>query len=242
MPRLGGDALCLKIRRELNLPNLPVIFLSANEDRATILALFKIGATDYISKPFMQEELMARLKVHLEREMLTRTLHEVAGIDLDQTIGNVIEPDKVVTKDCVPAAGAAHWRVLLVDDSAINLAVGAKLLKKMGCEVETATGGQQALDMFLLGEAGRYDMVLMDLMMPGVNGLEATKAIRKWEAARDAGSPNAGHAVPIVALTATHEDKQLAACLTAGMNDFLTKPFRVEKVRASLERWALVPA
>jgi CheY-like chemotaxis protein len=240
MPRLGGDALCLKIRRELHLPNLPVIFLSANEDRAAILALFKIGATDYIAKPFMQEELMARLKVHLEREMLTRTLHEVAGIDLDQSISNVIDREQAVTRAEAQTGEAPRWRVLLVDDAPINLAVGSKLLKKMGCEVETATSGQQALDMFLLGAAGRYDMVLMDLMMPGVNGLEATRAIRRWEAARDAGGAGPGSAVPIVALTATHEDKQLAACLAAGMNDFLTKPFRVDKVRASLERWAVV--
>ncbi len=80
MIHLDGDALCLKIRRTLGLKDLPVIFLSANDDRDTIIALFRMGATDYLKKPFYQEELMARLKVHLQREKLMATVRDEASV------------------------------------------------------------------------------------------------------------------------------------------------------------------
>jgi two-component system cell cycle response regulator len=78
MVRMHGDELCLKVRGELGLAELPVIFLTANEDKTTMLALFKLGATDYLRKPFLQEELTARLKVHLERERLISALRQMA--------------------------------------------------------------------------------------------------------------------------------------------------------------------
>ena len=68
MERMNGDELCVKIRGELGLTRLPVIFLSGNEDKTTILSLFKMGATDYLKKPFMKEELVARLRAYLEQE------------------------------------------------------------------------------------------------------------------------------------------------------------------------------
>lgn len=78
MVRMHGDELCLKVRGELGLADLPVIFLTANDDKTTVLALFKLGATDHLRKPFLQEELTARLKVHLERERLVAELRRVA--------------------------------------------------------------------------------------------------------------------------------------------------------------------
>ncbi len=70
MKEMNGDELCLKIRRELGRHDLPVIFLSGNNDRERTLSLFKVGATDYIQKPFYQEELVARMRVHLEHRRL----------------------------------------------------------------------------------------------------------------------------------------------------------------------------
>ena len=80
MTHMDGDVLCLKIRADKNLKDLPIIFLSANDDRDTIISLFRLGATDYLKKPFLQEELMARLKVHLQREKLMSTLRDVTDI------------------------------------------------------------------------------------------------------------------------------------------------------------------
>jgi DNA-binding response OmpR family regulator len=87
MIHLDGDALCLKIRRTLGLTDLPVIFLSATDDRDTIISLFRLGATDYLKKPFYQEELVARLKVHLQREKLMGTLKEIADVGIGSGAG-----------------------------------------------------------------------------------------------------------------------------------------------------------
>ncbi len=76
MKRMNGDVLCLHIRRELGLKNLPVIFLSGTEDQSTVLNLYKLGASDYLEKPFIQEELLARLRAYLEREKLTIELQK----------------------------------------------------------------------------------------------------------------------------------------------------------------------
>ncbi len=240
MARMGGDTLCLKIRRELDLPDLPVIFLSADQEKSTILTLFKIGATDCLCKPFIQEELMARLKVHFERAVLRRALHEVAAIENDPGIANVVTEQGFRGHRSEGANTSPHWRVLLVDDSPVNLAVGSRLLEKMGCEVDSVSSGEQALKLFQSGNGGRFDMILMDLMMPGMDGLATTRAIRDWEAALAQDDPDYGSAVPIVALTASNQSDQLAACLEAGMNDFLSKPFRLDTVRTSLHRWAKV--
>lgn len=86
MVRMHGDELCLKVRGELGLAELPVIFLTANEDKTTMLALFKLGATDYLRKPFLQEELTARLRVHLERERLISALRQLAHAEAVITV------------------------------------------------------------------------------------------------------------------------------------------------------------
>jgi DNA-binding response OmpR family regulator len=70
MKDMHGDELCLKIRRELGLADMPIIFLSGNDDRERTLSLFKLGATDYIQKPFYQEELVARMRVHLQHRKM----------------------------------------------------------------------------------------------------------------------------------------------------------------------------
>ncbi|MBF0449802.1 MAG: response regulator [Candidatus Magnetomorum sp.] len=72
MKRMNGDDLCRKIRNELGIKDMPIIFLSSNEDRNKILELFKIGATDYLSKPFFKEELLARMYVHLEHRKMNK--------------------------------------------------------------------------------------------------------------------------------------------------------------------------
>jgi len=98
MIHLDSDALCLKIRRTLGLTDLPVIFLSANDDRDTIISLFRLGATDYLKKPFYQEELVARLKVHLQREKLLGTLKGIADVRFDGSAeAGVGEPEALGT-------------------------------------------------------------------------------------------------------------------------------------------------
>ncbi|BCS98301.1 hypothetical protein DSLASN_39330 [Desulfoluna limicola] len=79
MPKMGGDTLCLKLRQDLGLTDLPIIFLTAISDHTLLLDMFKVGATDYLVKPFVKEELIARLRVHLERAQLTKNLRRIIG-------------------------------------------------------------------------------------------------------------------------------------------------------------------
>lgn len=117
----------------------------------------------------------------------------------------------------------AGLRILLVEDNPVNALLARTLLRRQGCAVETAGSGQEAVD--ALARA-RYDLVLMDMRMPGMDGATATRAIR----AR-------GDDTPIVALTANAFAEDRRACLEAGMNDHLPKPIDAEALRAALARW-----
>jgi CheY-like chemotaxis protein len=120
-------------------------------------------------------------------------------------------------------------RVLLVDDNAVNQEVAEQLLLLAGLVVETARDGQRAVE---LAASRPYALILMDMQMPVMDGLEATRAIRA----------HSGGATPIVAMTANAFDEDRQACLAAGMNDHLSKPIDARLLYATLLRWLPMPA
>jgi signal transduction histidine kinase/ligand-binding sensor domain-containing protein/CheY-like chemotaxis protein/HPt (histidine-containing phosphotransfer) domain-containing protein len=117
-------------------------------------------------------------------------------------------------------------RVLVVEDQPLNREVAIGILSSLGLEVETAHDGRQAIDIM---QAQHFDIVLMDCEMPVMDGFSATTAVRKREAA--------DVHMPIIALTADATSAGRAACLAAGMDDYLAKPFRREALHALLSRW-----
>ena len=135
------------------------------------------------------------------------------------------------------------FSILLVDDAPVNLAVCSRLLGRMGCEVHPATTGEYALAMFRAGcEEAAYDLVLMDMNMPGMNGLDTSRAIREVEAALPAEHPYSGRPVPILILTSYNPGDKLEEFRRAGANDFLYKPFQPEVVKEVLTKWIPIPA
>ena len=116
-------------------------------------------------------------------------------------------------------------RILLAEDNEVNLEVALAMLHGVSLQVDTAADGREALT---LAQAGAYDLVLMDMQMPDMGGLEATRAIRELPGWADC---------PIVALTANAFDEDRRACAAAGMNDFLSKPMDVVALYACLLRW-----
>jgi signal transduction histidine kinase/CheY-like chemotaxis protein len=134
---------------------------------------------------------------------------------------------RVATGGTVSEAESA--RVLLVDDHPMNRELGEALLTLAGCVVTTAEDGVQAVE---AARQGRFDVVLMDVHMPGTDGLAATRAIREL--------PGAAGAVPILALTADVRADQVARCREAGMNDHVAKPIQRDQLLAAIAR-ALAP-
>jgi signal transduction histidine kinase/ActR/RegA family two-component response regulator len=117
----------------------------------------------------------------------------------------------------------ADLRILLVEDNAVNQMLAMSMLRKLGASAELAQDGQECVDKVRSGE---YDLVLMDIQMPRMDGVAATRAIRQIKGIRQ---PR------IIALTANAMDSDRQACLDAGMEDFLSKPFQVTDLQDRLE-------
>ncbi|WP_353084773.1 ATP-binding protein [Stenotrophomonas sp.] len=124
-------------------------------------------------------------------------------------------------------------RLLLVEDNSVNLLVAQRLLQVLGCEVVTATQGEQALEAL---HSQAFDLVLMDCQMPVVDGYDATRRWRAHETAQGAAR------LPIVAMTANAMAGDRERCLQAGMDDYLSKPINRETLQAVLARWGNVVA
>ncbi|OQY46421.1 MAG: hypothetical protein B6240_07300 [Desulfobacteraceae bacterium 4572_87] len=122
-------------------------------------------------------------------------------------------------------------KVLLVDDNPVNLKVAKMLLEKKGVQVDSVMDGETAITS--IQNTPPYQMVLMDVQLPGIDGLEATKQIRQWEMS----SPQGGDPphIPIIALTAADQEGEQQACLKAGMDDVILKPLRPDKIEKALQ-------
>ena len=132
-------------------------------------------------------------------------------------------------------------RVLLAEDNPVNVEVAKAMLASLGLSVHCARHGAEALAAW---RAQHFDAVLMDCQMPVMDGFAATAAIRALErdaGARDGGRASAGRPIPIIAITANALQGDREACLAAGMDDYLSKPFAQQDLRAVLERWTALP-
>ncbi len=138
-------------------------------------------------------------------------------------------PTEVIIKNASPEI-FSNVRFLLAEDNLLNAEIASDLFALQGIQVELAADGAEAVKIFEQSCPGYFDLILMDVQMPNMNGLEATKAIR------GSGHPDA-RSIPIVALTANtfQEDRDMARA--AGMNDFLAKPLDIEHIHVVVQRW-----
>lgn len=130
------------------------------------------------------------------------------------------------------APKALRGRILLVEDNPVNQAVATHMLEYLGCCVQAVSNGREAIEAV---QHSPFDLVLMDCEMPDIDGFEATKIIRTQEAA------TASQPLPLVALTAHASEDYEAACLAAGMDAYLSKPFTLENVYTVLSAWLSQP-
>jgi CheY-like chemotaxis protein len=165
---------------------------------------------------------VATLTKPVRTQALEHTLRRLVAA-LDGTVHVV----PVAMPAATPQAERLSGRVLLVEDNEVNRRVAVSLLGKIGLDVETANNGREAIDKV---RSSSYDLVLMDMHMPVMDGLEATRAIRAMERTGDV-------RLPIVAMTANVLEEAREACRAAGMDDFLPKPFIRAQLMAGLKRW-----
>jgi len=179
-----------------------VIILLAPEERALIGRYRRAGFAGYLIKPLRRASLAERVLVAAGAEQATSAPTE------DERIATAAAPGK---------------RVLLVEDNPINALLARALLTREGCEIDHANGGDEAIAAV---KVGAYDLILMDMRMPGLTGVETARLLR-----------GLGVETPIVALTANAFEDDRHACLASGMNDFLVKPMSPDALRAMLIRW-----
>lgn len=203
LPDINGIELARKIRRETG-EDVPIIVLTAYdwgdiEDEAK-----EAGVTAFCSKPLFLSELRG-------------CLHSIVSSEEKNKEEEVSEPKLLRT-----------GRILLVEDNELNQEIAAMILEDYGFTIEIADNGQKAVKMIEESEPGYYQLVLMDVQMPVMNGYEATRVIRKLKNKKLA-------AIPILAMTANafEEDKQEA--LNSGMNGHIAKPINIEALLKALE-------
>ena len=198
-------------------------------------------------EPFAQEDASARtaymgtgLGLPIAKqlaEMMGGTIQVESELNVGTTFTTTI-PFEIDTAcessgscaDTVPAGTLAGARVLLVEDNALNLEIAQFLLENEGMEVTTALNGQEAVELFAASEENRFDLILMDVMMPVMDGLTATRTIRAMDRA-DA------RRIPIFAMTANAFADDIAESRRAGMNEHLSKPLNVAVMLHTIRRY-----
>ncbi len=198
-------------RRAFNPPDgRSCVILLRPEDRARIPALRLAGYAGYLIKPLRRSSLVARVRVATGARPISASTRD------ERTDPTADEPAGAGR----PLAGA---RVLLAEDNPINAMLARTLLEREGCAVDHVPDGAAALSAL---KSGGYDMALMDVRMPVMGGMEATRQLRRK-----------GVTTPVVALTANAFEDDRRACLAAGMDGFLVKPLSPDALRSALIAW-----
>ena len=123
-------------------------------------------------------------------------------------------------------------KILLVEDNLMNQKVVMFNLKKLNCDITPVSNGKEALEIF---KNNSFDLILMDIMLPEMNGYEITTEIRKFEKLREVKNP-----VTIIALTANTYENDKEKCISVGMNEYLSKPFSAQQLIKTIEKF--IPA
>jgi signal transduction histidine kinase/DNA-binding response OmpR family regulator len=208
MPGMDGFEVARAIQREAALAGPTVMMLSSSGLYGESAKCREVGIAHHLTKPVDQRELLAAITRALAREMPARPALPAAMLPTDL-------PDR-------------RLRVLLAEDNVVNQRLAATLLERRGHKVTVVSNGREALDAI---ERNAFDAVLMDVQMPEMGGFEATAAIRERE------QPTGGH-VPIIAMTAHAMKGDRERCLSAGMDDYLTKPLDSRTLCRVVERAA----
>ena len=210
MPGMDGFGLVERIRNQSEIATATVMMLSSGARHGEMARFRELGLFAYLVKPIRQNEL---------RDAIARSLDRRDPQSALKTIPPALE------RRAPKSAASLH--VLLAEDNTVNQRLASRLLEKRGHTVTIANNGQEALNLL---DRIAYDLVLMDVQMPLVDGLEATRLIRDRE-------KGTGTHQPIVALTAHAVKGDEERCREAGMDGYLAKPIRPQELDAVLDTY-----
>jgi PAS domain S-box-containing protein len=206
MPDMDGLALAAIIRQRSELSDCRIVLLTSGDRPGDLARVRELRIDAHLLKPVQQDELL-------------ETIYRVIGRS-----GNEASQARLAS----PAPVTVPLRILIAEDNRFNAQHLERLLSLQGHRVRLATNGREALDM---SEGGGFDLLLLDIHMPEMDGFQVVRALRERERKRTAG----GH-LPVIALTARSREEDRRQCLAAGMDDYLSKPIRAADLFAVIDR------
>jgi len=206
---MTGFDLATCIRDDASLDDTQIIMLTSAGMHGDGQRCRSLGILGYLPKPIGRHELLR----------VATTVMESASV--------AIERGELITRHTIDEV-REQLNILLVEDNPVNQQVASALLQKRGHEVASVDNGLKAVEAVRRGD---FDLVLMDVQMPVMDGLAATREIRTLPGRKD---------LPIVALTAHALQEERTSCLNAGMNAFVSKPFKPQELFAAVEGWGVL--
>ncbi len=208
MPEMDGETTSKKILAEPSLAETKIIILTSMGQRGDAKRLKKIGCKGYLTKPIKQSQLFNMISTVMAKQAQPN------------------EDTPIETKYSVEEHKKRSLKILLVEDNQINQRVAVKILEKRNYRVTIANNGLEALDIL---KTELFDVILMDVQMPEMDGLTATRKIRVQD--------GPAQKIPIIAMTANAMKGDEEACMEAGMDDYISKPFKPKELFATIEKW-----
>lgn len=216
-PEIDGAQLGMAVKSKQ--PDTILVLITATGERGDALRIADLGYAAYLSGPLRQSQF---------HEALTRvwSAHRRGEKTALVTRHTIAESRDLFRRSRTTPEPFVLAHVLLAEDNPINQEVAVEILQRLGCRVDVAWNGEEAV---AKSRSAPYDLILMDCQMPKMDGYAAARAIREQEAP--------GRRVPIIALTAHAVPGDRERCLAAGMDDYVTKPVTLDGVASALSRW-----
>jgi two-component system, sensor histidine kinase and response regulator len=220
MPEMDGFAVAEELRSNRAFDGVTIMMLSSADHSADVARCRAVGIQSYLTKPVTSSELF---------DAIVAVLDKVHGA-INSTPAAPSSPTHVPLEPVTPTTGRLH--ILLAEDNLINQKVTVGMLEAAGHRIAVVNNGKEAVAAL---ENGSFDVVLMDVQMPEMDGFQATAAIREREKAT-------GHHTPIIALTAHAMKGDAERCLAVGMDGYASKPIQPEELLRVLGNCASLPA
>ncbi|MGA7305803.1 MAG: response regulator, partial [Rhodothermales bacterium] len=214
MPDVDGETLGATIRANPELRDTRLVMMTSAAARGDARRMQDVGFSAYLTKPIKQAQF---------HDCLAAVAGRMETVEADSDT-----PRPIITRHSLAERSNHRVRILIAEDNVVNQKVALKTLEKLGYGADVVSDGAEAVEAMHYGE---YGLVLMDVQMPGMDGMEATQRIR------DPRSGALNPRTPIIALTAHAMLGDRQRCLDAGMDDFLSKPLRSDELAAVVSRW-----